>query len=329
MYNVLNRFLLYNLTKGVILSDYFSQQYTEIIKPISQELEAFDNFLCSFFKNEQIKKNEIIPIIKDFLNTKGKRIRPAIIFLMAKALDQKIDKLHYNLALTTELIHNATLIHDDIIDCSLIRRGKNTINFDYDSKLAVLAGDFLLAKSINILNSIGNTKIHNIYSQTITHLINGELNQYFNRFKISTLEDYIEKSKNKTARLFEAGLVSTFLVHDKTKFIENVRDFALNFGIAFQIHNDLKNVQIADKVSDDIKNGDYSAPIIFYTQENNLKTMTQTDKLIKSLKKSSALEKTQNLIDFYVDKAIENISFIEDNLYKQALINLCILYKNY
>ena len=85
MYNVLNRFLLYNLTKGVILSDYFSQQYTEIIKPISQELEAFDNFLCSFFKNEQIKKNEIIPIIKDFLNTKGKRIRPAIIFLIKEA----------------------------------------------------------------------------------------------------------------------------------------------------------------------------------------------------------------------------------------------------
>ena len=135
-----------------------------------------------------------------------------------------------------------------------------------------------------------------------------------------------EKSKNKTAKLFEACIVSTYLASKKTDFLENARNFALNFGIAFQIHNDLKNISNLEKISEDIKNGDYSAPIIFYAQDNNLKTIKNENKLLKDIKNSSAIQKTKALITEYTNKAIENLSFIEDNLYKEALVNLCKLY---
>lgn len=309
------------------MSDVFNQKYNKIIEQAEQELNLLNENIYSFFENKKHEKNEIVPIIKEFLNNKGKRIRPVMIFLLAKALNQKIEKLHYDIAIANELIHNATLIHDDIIDCSLIRRNKKTLNFDYDNKLAVLAGDYLLANAIQILNNIENIQIQNIHTQTISHLINGELYQYFNRFKLLPIEEYIEKSKNKTARLFEAGL--TAICVENKDLSKNINNFAINFGIAFQIHNDLANIKNTKKICEDIKNGDYSAPIIFYAQEKDIKTIKNPDKLAKDIKNTNAIRKTKELIDNYIDRAIENISFIEDNLYKQALIDLCNLYKTY
>ena len=307
------------------MSELFKEKYLKIMQPISDEMEYFDALLFKQFEDIQIQKNQIIPIIKEFLQTKGKRIRPLIIFLFTRALGNEIQKSQYEIAITNELIHNATLIHDDIIDCSLVRRGKKTLNFNYDSKLAVLAGDYLLVKAIEILNTIKNEKIRNLYTETVSYLINGEIFQYFNRFKLLTIENYIKKSKNKTARLFEAGIVSTCFNLKKTNYIENARNFAINFGIAFQIHNDLKNINNIEKISEDIKNGDSSAPIIFYAQENNIQSI-QNNKLIKDIANSCAIEKTKALIKEYTNKAIENLSFLEDNLYKRALIDLCKLY---
>lgn len=308
------------------MSEIFYEEYKRIIQTISNELERFDEYLYNYFSVHNVSKEQITPIIKEFLLNKGKRIRPAIIFLFVKAICNEIKEIDYNIAIINELIHNATLIHDDIIDCSMIRRGEKTLNFDYDSKLAVLAGDYLLAKSITILNNIKNDKIQTLHSNTVSALINGELFQYFNRFKLLTIDDYIEKSKNKTAKLFEAGIVSSCIAHQKEEFIENTRNFALNFGIAFQIHNDLKNINNAQKTSEDIKNGDYSAPIIFYAQENNIEMIKNENKLLKDIKNSNAIENTKALIKEYTNKAIENLSFIEDNLYKEALIDLCKLY---
>lgn len=308
------------------MSENFNEEYKKIINSISQELIEFDKDICICLSNNNVQKTQITPIIKEFLLNKGKRIRPALTFLFAKAISNEIKEINYKIATTNELIHNATLIHDDIIDCSIMRRGKKTLNFNYDSKLAVLAGDYLLAKAIAILNTIKDDEIRNLHTDTVSALINGELFQYFNRFKLLSIEEYIEKSKNKTARLFEACIVSTYLASKKTDFLENARNFALNFGIAFQIHNDLKNISNLEKISEDIKNGDYSAPIIFYAQDNNLKTIKNENKLLKDIKNSSAIQKTKALITEYTNKAIENLSFIEDNLYKEALVNLCKLY---
>lgn len=307
------------------MPDSFNEKYKKIITPIQSELSDFNNYYAEYLSNKIQSKNEIIPILKEFLNNKGKQIRPVLMFLLLKALNTSLKKQHYKLALINEIIHNATLIHDDIIDCSLLRRGKKTLNFEYDSKLAVLAGDYLLTEVIKMLLEIEDAAIRNIHSEAVSFIINGELHQYFNRFKPLSLKDYIEKSKNKTARLFEAGVCGVYLYeNDNPKFLQKIREFALNFGIVFQIHNDLKNINNNEKISEDIENGDYSIPVIYYLQENP--QIKKPD--ITKIKNSNAIEKTKALLKYYADKAIENISFIEDNCYKQALIELCSLHAN-
>ncbi len=306
----------------------FSVEYKKIIEPIENDFEKLDCFLEEMVFCPSKNENQIVPIIKEFLSRKGKRIRSALIFLFIRALGKDVDDFCLKLALATELIHNATLIHDDIIDCSLIRRGRNTLNFDYDSKLAVLAGDYLLAEVQSMLCEIDDSRIREVYSQSVSNILKGELDQYFNRFKLLSIEKYIEKSKNKTARLFESGLVSAYLYkNDDTSFSQSVKDFALNFGIGFQIDNDLRNFENEEKFSEDFSNGDYSAPIILYGKEKNITDVKNVKKLLKDIKKTDAIGKTTDLKKHYFGSAIENISFLGDNQYKQAIVNLCKLFQ--
>lgn len=306
----------------------FSKKYKEIIEPVNVDLQRLDGYFEDYFSSSKTEenKNQILPIIKDFFSAKGKRIRPALIFLMTRAMNSEIEKFHYKLALAQEFIHNATLIHDDIIDCSLLRRGKKTLNFEHDSKLAVLAGDYLLSEALLILASFNNEKIRNIHSLALSQMIKGELNQYFNRFKLLSIEEYVQKSKAKTARLFEACLVSCCL-HNKQndESLEKARDFALNFGIAFQIKNDMNNLDDSEKMDEDANNGDYSAPLIYFAKEKygeDVHSISNVRQALKQLKQTNAVKKTQELIEYYSKTAIENLSFLEDNLYKKAMIDL-------
>ena len=303
----------------------FNEKYKKIIEPVNRDLSVFNTYFSDYLSKKAQNKNDIIPIIKDFLNNKGKQIRPALMFLLLKALNKSFTQEYNKLALVNELIHNATLIHDDIIDCSLFRRGKKTLNIEYNSKLAVLAGDYLLTEAIQLLMSIENVQIRNLYFDAVSKILSGELHQYFNRFSVLSINDYIEKSKNKTARLFEAGLCGVYLLNnDKVENLEQIKEFALNFGIAFQIHNDLKNINNSDKLCEDIENGDYSIPVIYYLQEQAPNNKPD----VNDIKNSTAIQKTQILLKHYADTAIENISFIEDNCFKQALIELCNLHSN-
>ena len=113
----------------------FNEEYKAITSLVNSDLEKLDFQIASYFSKKQDEHNEILPIINEFFAHKGKRIRCVLIFLFVKALNKEIDDFCLKIAAATEIIHNATLIHDDIIDCSIMRRGKKTINFDYDLSL--------------------------------------------------------------------------------------------------------------------------------------------------------------------------------------------------
>lgn len=308
----------------------FIEKYTKIIAPVSNDLKNLESYFEKQFAVDDSKTNPIIPIIKEFLAYKGKRIRPVLMFLVTKALGCEVEGFHYKSALSIELIHNATLIHDDIIDCSLLRRGRNTLNFDYDSKLAVLAGDFLLAEVLKLMADVEDKEIRKLYSDSISWILKGELNQYFNRFKLLTIEEYAEKSKDKTARLFEAGIVSSVIYNkESSENIQKMRDFALNFGIGFQIFNDIENFNKEEKIHEDIENGDFTAPLIYYIQDKyggDVKKLNNMKQALIQLKSTDALDKAGALAKYYITRAIENISFLEDNQYTRAIKNLCELY---
>lgn len=294
----------------------FENEYNQILNCIKYEIDTFNEYLKKQFC---IKNNKIENLLSNLVLRGGKRIRPALIFLITKAQGAQITEKTVQLAFADEMIHNATLIHDDIIDCSLLRRGQKTLNFEYDSKLAVLGGDYLLSLALKELSSLDNGKIIKIHTDSISNLINGELEQYFETGKIISIDKYIEKSRNKTAELFKAGVLSACILSDRTDCIGQIENFALDFGTAFQINNDLKDIE------QDAKNKTFTAPILYFMEEKKFNALNninihQID--LNAPEMTAAIQKTHRLINKYSEQAIENISHLEDNQYKRAIINL-------
>lgn len=298
--------------------DRIMRNYKQITKCINKDLEYFNVYLLNKIED---KNDSMSAILKDYINNKGKRIRPVLIFLLTNAFGIEPNKQIYELAFADEILHNATLIHDDIIDASVLRRETKTLNIEYDSKLAVIAGDYLLSLALNAIAELGSEKIIQIHTQCMSELIKGESEQYFSKFKITTIDEYIEKSRRKTAELFKAALNSVCILCGKQENLEQINNFAQNFGIAFQINNDILNLFNEQKICEDLNNGIYTAPFIFYSNVNKLNDN------IDDIKSSTAIEQTEELINKYANSAIENIQFLEDNQYKQSLIDLCELYK--
>lgn len=294
--------------------------YDEIISCIQPDFSNLDNNLHSIL-NEDL--NSLTPKLSSYLFSSSKRIRSGLIFLLSRALTSEVKNHQLKIASATELIHNATLIHDDIIDDSSLRRGNTTINNEFDCKLAVIAGDFLLSLALNQLQLTQNPKATMIFTESLKQVCQGEIKQFFGKNQLISIEEYIEKSKNKTAMLFKAALTASL---ENETYLDKVGAFAVNFGIAFQIRDDLINVINIDNskpFQDDIKNGIYTAPLIYLAQNNSNILHNSLEKIILELKESDSVEKTRKLMQKYISAAIDSIDFIQDNQYKQAIINLC------
>ena len=299
-----------------ILSEVF------ILDIINTELNQFNATLKAelFTQNNQLSEK-----ISDFVFSKSKLLRPKLIFLLSKALNKNISESIINLACATELIHCATLIHDDIVDNSELRRGKKTINYEFGNNLSVLSGDLLLSYAIQFLSKCENINCFKLFANSIKLMCEGEINQLFENNKIPTLQTYIKKSENKTAELFKASLLSLNEITNINQQ-QNINDFATNFGIAFQIKDDLLNITQNDNLKpsfSDIENGIYTAPII-YLQEINSNIENLSVEEIKNLiiENPQVIDKTKQLIENYKQKAISSIDFVENNQYKQEIIKI-------
>ena len=259
----------------------------KIIFPIKKELDGFENSL----KEVILKENNFLTYdLEKFIFTNPKRLRPIFIFLFAKIL--KIENpLVMDIALITELIHNASLIHDDIIDEEKVRRNNPTFYEKYGSKLAVLEGDLLLSLALECLSKT-TLDISQIFAKRIKKTILGEISQNENLDKMIDVESYLNKTYAKTANLFVAGLEALFTISDKN---ENLLKFIENYALAFQIKNDIDNFK---KDKSDIKNGNYTLPMIYSSVE---KSIEYVEKL-----KNSALDELKNINNsIYKDSLIE------------------------
>jgi geranylgeranyl pyrophosphate synthase len=265
------------------------QNYGEILNLVKNEMNSLENNIVSGY--DELTK---------FLKLPSKHIRPLISFLYLNALGKNINKTQIKYQTAIELVHNASLIHDDVIDESETRRGGNSLNKDLGNKMAVISGDYLLSLALEKVTSIGSTKLINMFCNTLKNMTIGEINQNLSRFKITSIEEYIEKTEYKTAQLFDLSLKGSLKIAKLN--IDN--DFAKNFGIAFQIKNDLTNYKTSKT---DIKDGIYTAPVIF----SGGVEISQY-----------GLEKTRDLLNNYVEKAEKSIEFMKESVYKEALLNL-------
>lgn len=304
----------------MLVQESFDLKYKKYTELISNDFAILDNILLDLIQKNYTPLNENF---SKYLFSTSKRIRSTLIFLMAKAINNFITEKQYQTAASIELIHNATLIHDDIIDESTTRRKQKTLHTIFSTKLAVIAGDFLFALGFQNLTQNSNSNNFGIYSEMLKTLCQGEIEQYFQKGEIITIEEYIKKSAYKTSALFKAGLSGAFFDYpqEHKKAIEN---FADNFGIAFQIRNDLLNFfnpETNNNLLEDIKNGTYTAPVIYALKEHP--NLLSEDDIMNSILRTGAFEKTKELLQTYIKLSVDNLSFISDNIYKEALVGIC------
>lgn len=297
----------------------FQEKYSEIYGVVADEIEQVKQELLSGIELEKPLKSNLLEII----NAPSKHIRAVVSFLILKALDIEVNASQIILQASIELVHNASLIHDDIIDESEKRRGVETLNTYFDNKLAVIAGDYLISLALKRIRSLNSFEIIDMFAQTLDDMCQGEVAQQFGKYKIPTIEEYIKKTEQKTAKLFEtaicgglklaitdapAGRGKNFLENDSELRISgegyNLSNFAKAFGIAFQIRDDLINAKTSKS---DFKDGIYTAPVILAGSVEGFE---------------NGIEKTQDLLNNYIECAENEIEKLKDSKYKTALIEL-------
>lgn len=304
----------------------FDTEYQKIKNLVNDDL----NFLENNIKKIVINNNPLDKYLVDFLTAPSKRLRPLLGFLFLRALFNELNDRQRDVLLAVELIHNATLIHDDIIDNAKKRRGKDTLNFKFDNNLAVVAGDFLLSLAMEKIIDAGSIEVIKMCTSALKTTCLGEIGQHFSKFKITSIDEYIEKSKEKTALLFEIGILSGIFLSDKAgdeNLLQTARDFSQNFGIAFQIRDDLINILNSDKHNEsDLEIGIYTAPVIFARQENA--DILKEKDILKAIKSTKGIEKTKNLMDNYFNASVLSIRNFEDSEYKKGILKLIELLVN-
>lgn len=307
----------------------------EIKYPIKEEMKLFEK---KFYESMKSDTPLLDKVTKFILTTKGKQMRPMLVFLCAKLVGEVNEKT-YRGASMIELIHTATLVHDDVVDESLRRRNFFSINALWKNKIAVLVGDYLLSKSVILSTENQDFDVLHIISKTIKEMAEGELLQLEKSRKLDITEDiYYKIIRQKTATLISAcceiGLVSN---NTNSESLDKIREFGIYTGMAFQIKDDLfdyfsKNI-IGKPVGIDIKEQKMTLPLIYSLNKSDAKTKKYYFNIIKKYNKES--DKVRELIDFvkrsggldyavqvmksYKQKALETLETFPENEAKKSL----------
>nr|YP_010851237.1 Prenyl transferase [Aphanocladia delicatula]WGH14129.1 Prenyl transferase [Aphanocladia delicatula] len=291
---------------------YFLNLY---MKSIQTELKQLNENLSKMIATENII---LYSAAEQLFKAGGKRLRPAIIFLTAKLISTQnsISTQQKRLAEITEIIHTASLLHDDIIDNCDTRRGISTVHTVFNNKVAVLAGDFLFAQSSWYLANLNNLNVVQTISKIITDFAEGEIQQGIKSFdSLISVEEYIEKSFYKTASLLACSCKATTILNKSNEKVQN--DFYLygkHLGLAFQIIDDILDLtglskNLGKPAGSDLKNGNLTAPsILALKQKSKLKEIIDEEFQFKqNVNEAMDIIKSTNSIQKAKDIAEENI----------------------
>ncbi|MBN3908514.1 MAG: solanesyl diphosphate synthase [Nostoc sp. NMS1] len=270
----------------------------------------------------------------------GKRIRPAIVLLISRAtmLEQDITPRHRRLAEITEMIHTASLVHDDVVDESDVRRGVPTVHSLFGNRIAILAGDFLFAQSSWYLANLDNLEVVKLLSEVIMDLATGEIQQGLNRFDAGiSIETYLQKSYYKTASLIANSSKAAGLLSEVSReTVEHLYSYGRHFGIAFQIVDDILDFTsttdtLGKPVGSDLKSGNLTAPVLFaLAQKPSLEVLIDREfaqegdleQALALIQDSQGIQQARELAAHHAKLAIEHLAVLPPSESHQALINI-------
>lgn len=228
-------------------------------------MEAVDALILRRLQSDVVLINQIGHYI---VNSGGKRLRPLSVLLMARACGYDGER-HVDIAAIVEFIHTATLLHDDVVDGSELRRNRETANAVWGNEASVLVGDFLYSRAFEMMVDVGIMRVMDVFSHATNRIAEGEVLQLLNLRDPETDEArYMEVIKRKTATLFEAGTrLAAVLTHGATEVEEAAAAYGLNLGVAFQLVDDAldyssSNAELGKSVGDDLEEGKPTLPLI-------------------------------------------------------------------
>ncbi|MHC4707813.1 MAG: polyprenyl synthetase family protein [Planctomycetota bacterium] len=317
----------------------------EIYEPIADDLESVERFLTLSIKES---KNHSILTMSDYLlETSGKRIRPALVILSEKAASagKNISRSNNELvmiATAVELIHMASLTHDDVLDKAAMRRGKPSINAKWGDDISITLGDYIYSKALELIGKCKNPDVFACISEAIYVMCEGELTQVCQRNNLDLSENsYMVIAKKKTASLFAACCHAGTIIGNHNRVLQTaLKEFGLNFGMAFQIMDDCKDIVCEEKMlgkrpGQDFIAGDVTLPFLTLRDivsrdkrqelENLLQSKIDRDSLAKIRRmfiNSGAADLTRKTALSYVDRAKQKLAELENSDYKRSLNHL-------
>ena len=311
----------------------------KIKAPIRKEMDLFE----SKFKDAMQSKVPLLNRVMDYIiHRKGKQMRPMFVFLTAKMVSNgNFDERTYRGAAIIELIHTATLVHDDVVDDSNRRRGFFSINALWKNKIAVLVGDFLLSKGVLLSVDHGDFDILKLISTAVREMSEGELLQIEKARQLDITEKvYYEIIRQKTASLIAScTAIGAASVGANEETIEQMRQFGETIGLAFQIKDDLfdySDDKIGKPTGIDIKEQKMTLPLIYTLNncsekrkkwlinsvKNHNKNKKRVKEVIQFVKDSGGIEYTQEQMKNYQQKALNILEKYPESEYKNALIDM-------
>ncbi len=282
---------------------------------------------------------ELAFALDQLIEAGGKRIRPTVTLLVSALIDVDEERA-ITLGAAVELLHTATLVHDDLIDEALTRRGNPTINAQWDSSATILAGDFLFSQAAYLAADVGSIDVMRMFAKTLSTIVNGEISQAFSVNSASTVQDYYERIYAKTASMFElAARAPAYLSEVGESYAEALMTYGYEIGMAFQIVDDVLDFAsdaetIGKPVTNDLSQGLLTLPVFYYAEGNGTHPLveralqgsslsqSESEKLIAAVRDSSAIERCMQKAQKHQDSAREAISDLPDKPEKEALLGL-------
>jgi heptaprenyl diphosphate synthase len=316
------------------------------IKVTDMKLPKTYGYLKKDLDNIELSLNEIIqadhPVLRNastaLLKAGGKRIRPVFVLLAGQLGDYQPEKIN-KAAVSLELIHMATLVHDDVIDEAELRRGKPTIKHTYGNRVAMYTGDYILARALEEISAIDHPKIHHVLSKTLVEVVIGEIGQIEDKFNWNqSLKDYLRRIKRKTAILIATSCqLGAILSGLSDKEVQYMYRYGYYIGMSYQITDDIldftaSSKQLGKPAGNDLLQGNITLPVLYgmkdkafiYLLKETFKhpdhvTEEEMAVVIDALMQTDAIQKAYNVSDLYLQKALNILDKLPDNRSKQTL----------
>jgi len=309
----------------------------DIYEPIQDDLDKVEQSLEAV---ADVDFPLLAKLLEYVLKNGGKRIRPSLTLLCGKFYRCDLTLL-VPMATAAELLHTATLVHDDIVDNSAIRRGKPSVSLAWGENRALLLGDYLFSKAGSLAASTGNLRAIKVFSQALMVISGGELKQTGEIFDLKQARDHYYKwISAKTACLFSTAAEAGAILSQSPEYvIETVREYGHNFGMAFQIVDDVldfigEEAEVGKPVGSDLGEGIVTLPSILYAEshpEDNLIERVVENKdtesvalAVEEIRNSTAIDECLAIASDFSSRACRAMEKLPDNSFRQALLDLAV-----